>query len=62
MMCRPENKMGWLGVVVCFALIVIAPAVVWKQVQDRGYATTRAIGDADMLGTDLCVAALLSRP
>ena len=43
--------MGWFGVVVCFALIVIAPAVVWKQVQNRGSATTRASGDADMLGT-----------
>ncbi|KAK0143623.1 hypothetical protein N1851_018253 [Merluccius polli] len=43
--------MGWLGVVVCFALIVIAPTVVWKQFHDRGSATTRASGDADMLGT-----------
>ena len=54
-MCRPENKMGWLGVVVCFALIVIAPAVVWKQVQNRGSAMTRSSGDADMLGTDVSV-------
>ena len=50
-MCRPENKMGWLGVVVCFALIVIAPAVVWKQFHDRGSATTRASREPDMLGT-----------
>ncbi|KAK0149007.1 Endogenous retrovirus group V member 2 Env polyprotein [Merluccius polli] len=43
--------MGWLGVVVCFALIAIAPAVVWKQHHNRASATTRASGDADMLGT-----------
>uniref|UniRef100_A0A8C4HL82 Uncharacterized protein n=1 Tax=Dicentrarchus labrax TaxID=13489 RepID=A0A8C4HL82_DICLA len=47
-MCRPEDRIGWLGVCLGFALFVVVPVLIWERVQ-----TTERTGNTpkDMLRT-----------